>query len=267
LIHPVKRVLRLPYFDYAEVTAARRLAELVAAGASVEHLAASFQQLRTLLPNIDQPLAQLELLARGKSTFYRDASGWKEPGSGQRVFDFEEPTGDADDPVTLPLTTEDRTHWKADDWFRQGCTLSEDGALTAAVDAFRLALAERPTEPEYHFHLADALYRLGNRPGAIERYYAAVEHDRDFIEAWTQLGCVLAEHGDVEAAQQAFGAALDRHPDYPDAHFHLAQLLERSGDAEAARGHWRTYLRFDALGPWAELAKQRLAVEVVSDSH
>jgi tetratricopeptide (TPR) repeat protein len=266
LIHPVKRVLRLPYFDYAEVTAARRLAELVAGGASVEHLADALKRLQTVLPNVAQPLAQLQLLARGRSTFYRDASGWKEPGTGQRVFDFDEPSDEPEDMVTLRMPVEDRTHWKAVDWFQRACALAEEGELTAAIEAFRLALADCPTEADFHFHLADALYRQGNLPGAIERYYAAVEHDRDFIEAWTQLGCVLAEAGDDEGARQAFGAALDRHPDFPDAHFHLARLLDRVGEAATAREHWRTYLRFDSHGPWADLARQRLTVDVVGSS-
>jgi len=263
LIRPLKRVLRLPYFDFAEVTAARRLAELVSAGAAVDELASSLQRLQAVLPNVDRPLAQLELLTQGRRTVYRDATGWLEPGTGQRVFAFDESPApqDADEncPATLPMTSGDRSRWTAENWFSKGCSLSEEGELSAAVDAFRLALVERPTEPEYHFHLADALYRQGNRTGAIERYYTAVENDHDFIEAWTQLGCVLAEAGNDAAAMQAFRTALDRHPEYPDAHFHLAQLLDRTGDTETAREHWRTCLRFDARGPWAELARQRLA--------
>jgi tetratricopeptide (TPR) repeat protein len=262
LIHAVKRVLRLPYFEFAEVTAARRLADLVSAGAAVDELAASFQRLQSVLPNIDRPLAQLELLAQGRRTVYRDASGWIEPGTGQRVFSFEQEPQCDEGPATLPIAparSDDRSRWTAENWFRQGCTLSEEGALNAAVEAFRLALVDAPTESDYHFHLADALYRQGNRAGAIERYFAAVEHDHDFIEAWTQLGCVLAEAGDDAAAQQAFQMALDRHSDYPDAHFHLAQLMDRQGNAAAAREHWQRYLCFDAHGPWAELARQKLS--------
>lgn len=261
LIRPVKRVLRLPYFDYAEVTAARRLSELLAAGVDLQVLAASLQRLQAILPNVARPLAQLELLAQGRRPLYRDEAGWIESTTGQRVFSFDEPEHDEAGPMTVPLPRSDRTNGSprtAEDWFRQGCALSEEGALTAAVDAFRLALLERPLEPDFHFHLADALYRLGNHQGAIERYYMAVECDHDFIEAWTQLGCVLAERGEEESAIQAFQTALDRHPDFPDAHFHLAQLMERRGERDKARQHWQNYLRFDSRGPWAELARQRL---------
>ncbi len=264
LIHPVRRVMRLPYFDYAEVVAARRLADLIASGASAESLAVSLDRLRHVVPGIDRPLAQLQLLTQGSHVLYRDPKGWVEPSSGQRVFTFEEPSPPNDvppEPVTsvpFPAVRPDTPAHPPDHWFREGCRLSEEGHLAAAVEAYRLALIASPNEADYHFHLADTLYRQGNLRGAIERYFVAVEHDHEFLEAWTQLGCTLAESNDLDAARDAFRVALDLHPDFPDAHFHLAQLLERLGDALAARHHWQTYLTFDQRGPWAELARQRL---------
>lgn len=270
LIHPVRRVMRLPYFDFAEVSAARRLAELVASGVSVDHVAESFERLQTVMPELKQPLAQLQILAQGRDVLYRDETGWLEPKSGQRRLPFEDseaprtsainPPSD-DGPTTLPLHSPPQTPpstWTADDWFQQGCRLAEEGHVTEAVEAYRSALVEHPTAADYHFHLADALYRLGRPQAAIERYYAAVEHDHDFIEAWTQLGCVLVETHELDAAKEAFQIALDRHPEFPDAHFHLAQVLERLGDRVGAQPHWQAYLTYDSHGPWADLARQHL---------
>ncbi len=265
LIHPVRRIMRLPYFDYAEVVAARRLADLIASGASAESLATSLDRLRQVVPGIDRPLAQLQLLTQGSHVLYRDPKGWVEPTSGQRVFTFEEPLTVFDEIPTEPVETvsfpavrKEALAQPPDHWFREGCRLSEEGHLAAAVEAFRLALIASPQEADYHFHLADTLYRQGNLRGAIERYFVTVEQDHEFLEAWTQLGCTLAESNDLEAARDAFRVALDLHPDFPDAHFHVAQLLERLGDSLAAQQHWRTYLSFDQRGPWAELARQRL---------
>ena len=280
LILAVKKVYRLPYFDFQEVTGARRLSELAQSGVSLDDLAAGLERLRAILPNVDRPLAQLEVLARGKQFLYRDATGLVEPSSGQRVFDFEPPalpcpeneaTGDAPDDnavATIPMrpdlvaassgNTINRREWKADEWFREGCRLAEENEIDAAIEAFRLSLIDEPLNPAHHFHLADVLYREGRPDAAIERYYMAVELDHDYLEAWTQLGCLLAETGKTAAAQEAFRVALDLHPDYPDAHFHLAELLERSGQRAAAATHWRRYLDFDQRGPWAEIARQRL---------
>lgn len=264
LIHAVRRVMRLPYFDYAEVVAARRLADLIASGASAESLATSLDRLRHVVPGIDRPLAQLQLLTQGSHVLYRDPKGWLDPASGQRVFTFEEPPPSTEVPpeptvsVPFPAVRSDTPVHPPDHWFREGCRLSEEGHLAAAVEAYRLALIASPHEADYHFHLADTLYRQGNLRGAIERYFVTVEQDHQFLEAWTQLGCTLAESEDLDAARDAFRVALDLHPDFPDAHFHLAQLLERLGDGLAARHHWQTYLTFDQRGPWAELARQRL---------
>lgn len=270
LIRAVKKVYRLPYFDFQEVTGARRLSELAQSGIKLEELATGLERLRAILPDVDRPLAQLEVLARGRRFLYRDASGLIEPSSGQRVFDFEPPALPCSDdgPATIPMNsnvavdsstgTDSRHEWKAEQWFREGCRLAEENEIEAAIEAFRLALIDEPLNPAHHFHLADVLYRDGRPDAAIERYYMAVELDHEFLESWTQLGCLLAESGRTAAAMEAFRVALDLHPDYPDVHFHLAELLERSGQREEAASHWQRYLDFDQRGPWAEIARQRL---------
>jgi len=270
LIHPVRRVMRLPYFDLAEVTAARKLADLLASGVPVERVSRSLSRLQAVMPSLQQPLAQLPMLVQGKEVLYRDETGWLDSTTGQRRLPFL----DADDatdsvegleePTVLPFPDAPQRPFPqltAEEWFQRGCHYAEEGELPHAVEAIRSALVEAPTNADYHFHLADVLYRQGKREAAIERYYAAVEHDHDFIEAWTQLGCVLHESAEYPAAKEAFQIALDRHPDFPDAHFHLAQLFERLNDKPAAKSHWETYLSFDRQGPWAEIARQHLERE------
>lgn len=267
LIKPAKKVYRLPYFDFQEVTGARRLYELAQSGVAFEELAAGLERLRTVLPNIDRPLAQLEVLARGSHLVYRDPAGLVEPTTGQRVFDFE-PQAEADESSTIPFqaiaevdegqSVPDRKEWTAREWFQEGCHLADDNEVDAAVEAFRLALIEDVYNPAYHFHLADVLYRQGSTEAAIERYYMTVELDHNYLEAWTQLGCLLDQVGRVRASQESFRIAIDLHPEYPDAHFHLAELLERLNLRDEAAEHWRCYLRYDQRGPWAELARQRL---------
>jgi tetratricopeptide (TPR) repeat protein len=269
LIQPVKKVYRLPYFDFQEVTGARRLYELAESGVKLDELAAGLERLRSILPDIQRPLAQLDVLARGKHLLYRDAAGLIEPASGQRVFDFDPPPPCPDDSATIPIRPAEpapadsggeanRREWTAAEWFHEGCRLAEENEIDAAIEAFRLALVDDPLNPAHHFHLADVLYRQGHPDAAIERYYMTVELDHNFIEAWTQLGCLLDETGRTSSAQEAFRVALDLHPDFPDAHFHLAELLERTDRREEAAEHWRRYLEFDQRGPWAELARQRL---------
>ena len=264
LIKAVKKVYRLPYFEFEEVASARRLCELAASGVRAEQIATSLQRLHSLLPNVQRPLAQLEVLAHGLSGLvFRDDVGLLET-TGQRLFDFDPPT-DEDSPATIPISpalthpVADRQKWGGEEWFHEGCRLAESNEIGSAIEAFRMAAINDPVNPAYHFHLADALYRQHKPHAAIERYHVAVELDHNFLEAWTQLGCVLSEVGDPSGAQSAFQIALDLHPDYPEVHFHLAGVFEHLGQPEEAARHWRRYLDFDQRGPWAEIAREHLS--------
>jgi tetratricopeptide (TPR) repeat protein len=158
-------------------------------------------------------------------------------------------------------------HLPEGNWFSEGCRLAENGNVIEAIEAFRLALMTDPSDPATHFHLADCLYRSENPRGALERFYAAIEHDHDYLEAWTQIGCIHRELGQERLALDAFDIALDVHADYPDAHFHKAQTLDEMGQASEAKVHWVRYLSFDQRGPWADLARSRLAAVEIDESN
>jgi len=257
LIRPVRRIHRLLYFDFQEVSGARRIAELVDAGVPQEEIQAGLESLRRVLPDVERPLAQLQVLSSGSHFLYRDAGGLVQPQTGQKFFEFEPEALHDLTTLTLPTAEDSPVERTPEQWHREGCRLLDEGELTPAAEAFRLCLMEQH-DPEVQFHLAEALYRLGNREGALERYYCAVEGDHSFIEAWTQLGCIHAELDQLESARDAFCIALDLHADYADAHFHLADILSRLEEPAAAADHWRTYLKFDSRGPWADIARQRL---------
>jgi tetratricopeptide (TPR) repeat protein len=262
LIRPVKRVFRLPYFDFQEAASARRLSELLTSGVSREEIEESLRNLPTVLGGSARPLEQLRLLAHHHRIAIRDERGLREVASGQRLFEFEpEPEERDHEPHHETLKFPARTglpDWSATDWFDEGCRRYEAGEIDLAVEALRCSLMQRPMHPETHFHLAECLYRLGHARPALERYYCAVEHDHDYLEAWTQLGCLHAELGEAEQALDAFRIALDVHADFPDANFHVAELLSGMGRFEEARPHWETFLKHHPRGPWADLARQRL---------
>lgn len=271
LLKAAKRVLRLPYFDFQEVARLRRLAELLDSGVPREELESSLAALSELFPEAGNPKANIGLLARDSRVYLRDDHSLIEPVSGQRVFDFDEEDESEDgDEASVSLKLSDaplprEPALNAADWFSHGCSLLEDGNASAAVEAFRMSLMLKPGDAECHFCLADALYRTGNASAALERYYAVVETDRTYLEAWTQIGCLHAEREEFDAAVSAFRIALDLHSDYPDAHLHLAEALHSLGRGDEAEPHWREYLKFDRRGPWADLARQRLGEAMGAD--
>lgn len=271
LLRAVRSVGRLPLFDYREVTGARRIAELLESGVDENHLRNSVEALRAILPADAASVSDMPVESRAARLLYRDRRGLLEPATGQRCFEFQSETdsdsdeSDVEPPpvINFPLASshecDDALNTRsAEEWFEEGCRLLEDHQPLAAAEAFRLSLLEEPNRPSAHFYLAECLYRAGNRLGALERYYAAVEIDREFVEAWTQIGCVLAELDEPAAALDAFQFALRVHPENPDAHWHIADLLWRRDEKEKAVPHWEAYLERDADGPWAETARQRL---------
>jgi tetratricopeptide (TPR) repeat protein len=263
LIRPARKVYRLPYFDLREVAGVRKLAELVSSGVPRARIESGLHALSGIVGDVDRTIVQLDLLAHGSRVLFRDSHGLLEPVTGQRFIDFDEPTtadSQADDHETLAIPDHaESPDLTAAEWMDEGCRLLDEGQTQEAVEALRMSLMQDGTSPVGNFHLAEALYRVGNSQGAIERYYAAIEGDHEYVEAWTQVGCLHEELDEVASAMDAFQIALKVHPEYPDAHLHLAELLHRTDRSDEAVPHWQAFLRFDQHGPWADRARQQLA--------
>ena len=102
---------------------------------------------------------------------------------------------------------------------------------------------------------------LGHKAQAAERFRQALELDQDFVDAWNNLGNVLAELGEADEAVEALEKALELDPDYGDAHYNLADVLDSQGRKEQAAEHWRSYLRQQPVGPWSDHARRRLRMD------
>jgi tetratricopeptide (TPR) repeat protein len=134
----------------------------------------------------------------------------------------------------------------------------DEGELEAAVEMYRAALTAGGAQAEVCFHLAELLYMLGDISASRERYFMAIELDENFVEARANLGCVLAETGELELAVAAFQGTLAHHRDYPDVHYHLARTLDELERSEEADSHWREFLNLAPDSPWADEARDRL---------
>jgi tetratricopeptide (TPR) repeat protein len=272
LITPVREVRRLPYFDFSEVTTARRLAEMLAGGASPKTIERQLSALRRLLPGVERPLSQLSVIIEGRDLLLRQGDGLLEAG-GQYRFDFEsldggerQTSGDSpgakwDEAATVPFVGDAVDADASPEALARAAAECEDhGRLNEAADLYRAALAGGGPNAEYCFQLADVLYRLGDVAAARERYFAAVEIDEDYVEARANLGCILAEQGRLDLAIAAFEGALAFHDTYPDVRYHLARVLDEAGRPDEAETHWRAFLEIMPESPWAENARRRLGL-------
>jgi tetratricopeptide (TPR) repeat protein len=142
--------------------------------------------------------------------------------------------------------------------------LEEQGELAAAAEMLRAALAAAGPTADGCFLLAELLYRMGELAASRERYYMTLELDESFVEARANLGCVLAEQGQLELAAAALDGALAQHADYADAHYHRALVLDDLGRRGEAELHWRRFLELAPESPWAETGRQRLMLSPVT---
>lgn len=299
LIEARKEVHRLPYFEFEEVNTARRLAEMVAGGASPGRIKQNLEKLNELLPEIQRPLAQLSIIVEGQNIFMRDGDGIVEP-NGQLRFDFQhladnEPASESDKGSSVePDDEEDRpwgdlhvsesnpqifsiesgnrsrpdddlSQWSFDDLFQLASEYEDDDRLADCIEVYRSILFAHGPNAEIHFRLAEVLYRMGQLEAARERYYSAIEIDDELVEARASLGCVLHELGQNELAIAAFQGALHLHHLFPDAHFHLARIYDQMKQVEKANDHWREFLHLAPESPWAAEARLRLNLETVCD--
>ncbi len=197
LIVPVREVRRLPYFDFREVSTARCLAELLAAGLSPRSIEKKLESLARYLPDVERPLAQLSVIVEGKQILLRQGDGLIEPG-GQLRFDFqaaeapaetveaetvETPEDQLDGGEALLAMTErgelSKLATSPDRMIELAAELEESGQLAAACEIYRAAMAAAGPSPELCFQVAELLYQLGDPTGARERYYRAIELDED----------------------------------------------------------------------------------------
>ncbi len=268
LIQPVKEVLNLPYFDYAELAAARQLAKWGKEGATVQSIQRQLSALAELAPTAGRPIQQLAITAEGKQLLMRHGSTLVEP-TGQFRFSFEESSEVATDATTLSI---EKFHPRSaktnstsgapttlDEMVDQALLAEDQNELDVAIDWYRTALAAYGPNADVNFQLAELLYRQGDLSAARERYYMSIELNSGLVEARANLGCVLAECGQLELAVAAFQGTLEQFADYADVHFHLARALDELGQASKANGHWQRFLELAPASPWAEEAQQRLA--------
>jgi tetratricopeptide (TPR) repeat protein len=275
---------RLPYFDFEQVQNARQLSSWIARGARPVDIK---RKLSEFAPWVEhRSLMELDLVVDGRRLLLRHG-GQLLSATGQLHLDFDKAEENELDvsssssgglAATLPFESMVKTqeggagngefgpraddteikHWTRDEMLHMAEELEDAGQLESAMEWYRVILAKYGMTADLCFQLAELLYRSGDNSAARERYYNAVELDEDFIEARANLGCVLAETGQIELAVAAFQGALSRDDRYPDVHYHLAKCLDEIGESDQSARHWIRFLQLSPQSPWAEEALERL---------
>ena len=122
-----------------------------------------------------------------------------------------------------------------------------------------------PHHPALRYNLGVMLQEAGDAEAAAAAYAQATRLKPDFYQAWNNLGLALEDLKRADEATRAFRQALAARPDYSAALKNLGRLLTVAGDVEAAR---TCYRRLSELEPenWLARFTAALMLPAVYDS-
>ncbi|HEV2296599.1 MAG TPA: tetratricopeptide repeat protein [Tepidisphaeraceae bacterium] len=249
LIEPTLIRYGVEYYDFAQLSAARSLCDLVRSGLKPARLK---QVLATLRARVADGLPLPSLVAQDGRVMVRTDDAELAEADGQLQITFDE-----DEPVE-PVKLHDAEERSASEWFDRGATLEAEDDVAGAAEAYRRALQQGGPDAEICFALAFVLAQVGDAAAAIERYREAVEINPDYGDAWNNLGALLSDTGDRGGACNAFRQALRVNPGDTRAHYNLADTLDELGRNWEATPHWQRYLRHDGHSEWATYARSRV---------
>jgi tetratricopeptide (TPR) repeat protein len=264
LLIPTRKVNRLPYFDFTQVVAARNLARLISGSSSSQVIERQLTRLSKTRSGWQSNLADLDVVVDGVTVLVREKDERLVDAFGQFRLDFysEEYQSDGDAVLKFSPTPEAKVDSQEpeslDELLQAALEFEDNQNPAAAIDVYRRMMQTFGPTADSAFALAEVFYAAGDLVAARERYYLAVELDDGFIEARANLGCVLVELCELEAARAEFEKALRIHPDYPDVHFHLAKLLDQMDQELLAIRHWERFLELAPRTPWSDEARERL---------
>lgn len=261
LLQPSKTVMQIPYFDYSMLATAKSFSQWFHQGLSAQSILKQVSALCELSGLANSDSAELPISLQGKRLVLSQGS-LQLDANGQLQLSFDAAQPATDEIVTLKFTaksSEPKNEFGSRaEMVELAYEAEENEDLDGAIQWYRTALAAHGPNADVCFQLAEVLYRIADLSGARERYYCAIEIDPQLVEARANLGCVLAECGQLELAIAAFQGALQQYPDYADVHFHLARTLEDAGRHQEALLHWQRFVDLAPASPWADEAIDRL---------
>ncbi len=247
------------YYTFQDLIGIRAAKGLLDQGVPLREVRRSVEAIRSALPKVVRPLAELRVVAEGSAMLVRGEQGAYEPATGQLVLDFR--VDSIRDDVVRILRPEampdDRAAYAA---YLEGCRLDEhEESFEEAEAAYLEAVRLDPALTSALTNLGNLRFRQGDVEGAAKFYKKALCIDASQPEALYNLGFIAQEHDDDEAAIAYFKAAIASDPGFADAHFNLALALTTVGRERDAKRHWRAYLALEPAGEWASIAERHLA--------
>jgi DNA-binding transcriptional MerR regulator len=246
-------------YTFPDIIALRAARDLLARKVRLRDVARAVESIRSSLPKVTRPLAELRIVSDGQKVVVKSAAYSFEPITGQMLLDFDVKAL-RDDVVRVlrPPVGRERAR-TAYDLYVRGSQLDEDPAtLDEAEKLYQRALELDPWLGIAYTNLGNIRFRRGDEEAAEKLYRKALSLEGAQPEAQYNLGYVMLERGRPAEAIGFFKGAIASDPQFADAHFNLAMAFEQAGQPDRARPCWRRYLEIEPTGTWAEIARKHL---------
>ena len=113
----------------------------------------------------------------------------------------------------------------------------------AAINNYKKALKINPYYADAYSNMGNVLKDKGDLEAAIESYKQALKIKPDYAQAYSNMGIALKGKGDLNAAISSYKQALKIKPDYAEAYNNMGSALNDKGDLEAAIENYKQALK------------------------
>jgi tetratricopeptide (TPR) repeat protein len=246
-------------YTFTDLIALRAAQGLLDQKVRLRDVTRAVAKLKTSLPKVTRPLAELRIVSDGQRVVVRAHDGAFEPLTGQMLLDLEVKTL-RDDVVRVLRPSAGRERARtAYELYLQASQLDEEPAtMDEAERLYRRAIELDPWLAIAYTNLGNIRFRRQDPRGAEALYRQALEIDTRQPEAQYNLGYVMLERGQPEVSIPLFRGAIESDPRFADAYFNLAMAYEQIGETQKARPFWKNYISLEPSGTWTEIAKRHL---------
>lgn len=236
-------------FSFQDIVLLRTARELLDQDVPATRVRSALESLRKQLP-VGRPLSAVRISALGDRVLVRDDDTTWEPDSGQIQLDFAvAEVAHRAEPIArraLDASADDQD-MSADDWYDAGLDL-EAVAPDRAAEAYERAIGLDPRHADALLNLGRLLHEGGDLDAAEARYRAAAAADPRNARAQYNLGVVLEDRGEAARAIEAYLGALRLDADLAAAHFNVSRLLQDANRRTEALRHLTEYKRLVKRG-------------------
>lgn len=236
-------------FSFQDLIVLRTARALRAAKVPARRITRSLRDLRRSLPE-SVPLSGLRIAALGDRVVVTEGGARWQAESGQYVLELEVSVADGELRVLArdePAKDTAAEEPDVEDWFRRGVAAERENPERSR-DAYERALSLDPSHVSARLNLGRLLHESSQLEAAERVYREGLRRSGNHPTLLYNLGVLLEDVGRRSEAIEAYQAALREDPRFADGHYNLALLLEASGNQRGAIRHMAAYRRLARRG-------------------